>query len=159
MSRLSEIPVRIEFDAGGLSKAARLSPAGLAILSEIEALLEHYQAFGQHGSIDLRWMSLLPGDIELLLDVLGTGEVCATVSALGSSTVRETAIQCVWLIEHCGPEGEKLGQWIEVTEAPALLRSDRSSIAYGLETLRSRIASFGAAAPTSDTERDLGDTA
>lgn len=143
MTRLSEIPIRVDFDPGLLSQSRGISPAGVAILSEIENLLEQYQAFGRNGSIDLRWLSLLPGDLDRLHEVLGTGEVSAQVNALGISTARETAIQCVWWVEHCGPEGESLGQWIEVTEVPSLLRSDRASIAYGLEALRDRIVSFG----------------
>lgn len=143
MSRLSEIPIRVDFVPASLRQTEGISPTGVAILSEIESLLAQYQAFGRNGSIDLRWLSLLPGDLDRLHDVLGTGEVSAQVNALGISTARETAIQCVWWVEHCGPEGESLGQWIEVTEVPSLLRSDRASIAYGLETLRDRIVSFG----------------
>lgn len=142
MTRLSDIPVRVDFGAIPAKDARGISAAGLAILYEIETLLEHYQAFGQNGSIDLRWLSLLPGDLDRLHEILGTGEVSAQVDALGTSTARETAIQCVWWVEHCGPDGESHGQWIEITEVPSLLRSDRASIAYGLETLRDRISSF-----------------
>ncbi|MBK7662643.1 MAG: hydrogenase expression/formation protein [Sterolibacteriaceae bacterium] len=142
MTRLSDIPVRVDLGATPTTDARGISAAGLAILYEIETLLEQYQAFGQNGSIDLRWLSLLPGDLDRLHEMLGTGEVSAQVDALGISTARETAIQCVWWVEHYGPDGESHGQWIEITEVPSLLRSDRASIAYGLETLRDRISSF-----------------
>ena len=143
MTRLSDIPVHIEFCAGPAKEPSGISPAGLAILHEIESLLKDYQAFGRNGSIDLRWLSLVPGDLDRLHEILGSGEVSAKVDALGVSTARETAIQCVWWVEHCGPDGESHGQWIEITEVPSLLRSDRASIGYGLEMLRDRISSFG----------------
>lgn len=106
-------------------------------------MLSNYQAYGRHDSIDLRWLSLLPGDLDSLREVLGAGEVRAEVSALGVSVAYETAIQCVWWVEHYGQDGESRGHWIEITEVPSLLRSDRAAIAYGLETLRDRISSLG----------------
>lgn len=145
MARLCDIPIRIEHNTASGAGHSRISAAVLAILHEVQEMLEQYQAFGQHGSIDLRWLSLLPGDIDQLRDVLGDGEVTAQVNALGASSARETAIACVWWVEHGGPDGESLGTWIEVTEAPALLRSDRASIPYGLDTLRDRLVSFGGA--------------
>lgn len=143
MTRLTDIPIHIELDPQRLVQSDGISPAGIAILHEIEALLERYQAFGLNGSIDLRWLALLPGDLERLQEVLGSGEVSARVDALGVATVRESAIHCVWWVEHCGPDGQFQGQWIEITEVPSLLRSDRAAIGYGLESLRERISSFG----------------
>jgi hydrogenase-1 operon protein HyaF len=145
VDRLSEIPIRIEYAASAQPNDDRLSPAGLAVLRDIERLLGEYQAFGHAGSIDLRWLPLLPGDLERLKDILGTGEVGATIAALGSSTAQETAIQCVWWITHRGTDDAMIGHWIEITEVPSLLRSDRSSIPYALQTLRERAISFGGA--------------
>lgn len=143
MTRLSDIPIRVDSSGDRAAQPSGGSPAALAILHEVEALLARYQAYGHQGSVDLRWMSLMPGDLDWLREVLGTGEVRAEISALGVSTVCETAIQCVWWVEHRGPVGEALGQSIDICEVPSLLHSDRAAIAYGLEALRDRIESFG----------------
>ena len=145
MTRLADIPISVEYAPPQAADGSRISSAVLALLHEVQELLQQYQAFGQNGAIDLRWLSLLPDDIAQLREVLGDGEVTAQVDALGPSSARETAIACVWWVEHGGPDGESLGTWIEVTEAPALLRSDRASIPYGLETLRDRLVSLGGA--------------
>lgn len=145
MDRLSSIPIRIAGTPAGPVSNDRLSPVGLAILSEIEKLLGDYQAFGHAGAIDLRWLPLLPGDLDRLKEILGTGEVRATMDALGASTVQETAIQCVWWVTHRGSDDALLGDWIEVTEVPSILRSDRAAIPYALQALHERAMSFGGA--------------
>lgn len=143
MGHLSEIPIRIEYATASHATSLRLSPAGSAVIDDIERLLEDYRAFGHAGAIDLRWLPLLPGDLERLREILGTGEVKATIAALGESTAEETALQCVWWITHRGTDDAMIGHWIEITEVPSLLRSDRSSIPYALQALRERAISFG----------------
>lgn len=120
----------------------------------MEVLLDDYQTLGHTGAIDLRWLPLYPGDIEKLRDVLGTGEVAATVAALGDSTVQETAIPCVWWVTHHGGEANLIGHWIEISETPSLLRSDRTLIAFGLLSLRGRAATFGGASYPFTNEPD-----
>lgn len=145
VGHLSEIPIRVEYAAANQASSIRLSPAGTAVIDDIERLLDDYRAFGHAGAIDLRWLPLLPGDIEHLKNILGTGEVEATIAALGSSSAQETAIQCVWWITHRGTDDATIGHWIEITEVPSLLRSDRSAIPYALQALRERAVSFGGA--------------
>jgi hydrogenase-1 operon protein HyaF len=144
VDRLSAIPIRIEGATAAPVADDRISPAGLAIVSEIERLLSDYQAFGRAGAIDLRWLPLLPGDLDRLKEILGSGEVTATIAALGASTVQETAIQCVWWVTHRGSE-DVIGDWIEITEVPSILRSDRAAIPYALQALRERAMSFAGA--------------
>ncbi len=146
MGKISEIPIRIEYAIANLAtrtSADRLSPAGLAVIDDIERLLDEYQTFGHPGAIDLRWLPLFPGDLDRLQEILGTGEVNAEIAALGTSSARETALQCVWWITHRGTDEAVIGHWIEVTDVPSLLRSDRSAIPYALQALRERAISFG----------------
>lgn len=157
MNRLSEIPIRIEYAAAGQAVANRLSPAGLAVLGEIEKVLGDYHAFGHAGAIDLRWLPLFPGDLERLREILGTGEVSAKIAALGASTVQETSIQCVWWVTHGGTDDAMIGHWIEITEVPSLLRSDRAAIPYALQELRERAMSFGGATHPFTNEADAHD--
>lgn len=146
MGHLSEIPIRIEYAVANLATRTSidsLSPAGLAVIDDIERLLDDYQTFGHPGAIDLRWLPLFPGDLDRLKEILGTGEVNAEIAALGTSTAQETAVQCVWWITHRGTDDAVIGHWIEITDVPSLLRSDRSAIPYALQALRERAISFG----------------
>lgn len=152
MDQPAAIPIRIESAVARTGQGKSLSPAGLAIISEIESLLGDYQAFGHAGAIDLRWLPLMPGDLDCLKEVLGTGEVNATIAALGASAARETAIPCVWWVTHRGSDDALIGDWIEITEVPSLLRSDRAAIPYALQALRERTTLFGGAI-TSESDR------
>jgi hypothetical protein len=58
---------------------------------------------------------------------------------MGHTQIRETSISCVWWISHRNPEGETVGELIEITAIPDLLVGDRESIIHGLETLRSAL--------------------
>lgn len=154
MSRLSDIPVRQVHARPCAANCDALSPGGVAVLAEMERLLNDYQTFGHAGSIDLRWLPLVPGDLEKLRDILGTGEVAAIVDALGESTVKETAISCVWWITHRGGEDGLLGHWVEIAETASLLRSDRNLISFSLLALRGRAATFGGASYPFTNEPD-----
>jgi len=71
--------------------------------------------------------------------VLGSGELSATIHALGKSTVRETAISGVWWIIHYNDEDEVIADLIEVTSIPEILTSDRGDMQNSLEELKRRI--------------------
>jgi hydrogenase-1 operon protein HyaF len=135
MNGLDAIGVRIESDArsgeGGYA---------LAILREIESLLAELVDSGRSGRIDLRSLPLLPGDDARLADVLGEGEVDATIQAMGATRVRETAVPGVWWVTHRNVEGHTIAELIEVTLVPEILKTHREDARIGLTTLQERIA-------------------
>ena len=144
MDRLAAIPIRIERAGAPTAPEVRVSAAALAIISEIERHLSDFLAFGRTGTIDLRWLPLQPADIDHLKEFIGTGEVRATIDALGTSIVQETATPCVWWVSHGGSDGV-IGDWLEITEVPSILRSDRAAIPHALQALGERRKCFAGA--------------
>lgn len=142
MNHMADIPVEAAYALPRMANREGLSLAGVAVLAEVERLLEEYRVRGRGGVIALRWARLFPGDLERLRDILGAGEVAISVAALAGSTIQETAIPCVWWLSHCNGEAKLSGHWIEIAEVPALLHSDRASIPQGLHNLRERAASL-----------------
>jgi hydrogenase-1 operon protein HyaF len=148
MSRLAEIPIRIEPSAHIASPAV---PGGLgggvaAILSELVTLLERLAHGEASATIDLRSLPMSPQDRAELQRVLGEGEVQATVNAEGLSKIRETRVSGIWWIEHFDRQGELIAELIEVTLVPQILASASDEIATAAAALRSQIVT-GAALP------------
>ncbi len=141
MSKIHEIPVVV---VGGRSIVSTpdgtTSSVVLALLSEIESKLETYACNGEESTIDLRCLIGMPHDVELLRKTLSVGEVSATINTFGSSSAQETAVPCVWWVSHRDFDGSRQGEFIQITEVPDLLRSDRLSIKKGLAELRVRSA-------------------
>ena len=141
MSRLAEIPIRIEPPAasGGLGGGVA------AILNEIVRLLERLASLEEPAAIDLRSLPMSPKDRTELQRVLGEGEVQATLNAEGISRIHETRVPGVWWVEHRDRHGEVIAELIEVTRVPQILASAPEEIAAGARALREQIA-VGAAA-------------
>jgi hydrogenase-1 operon protein HyaF len=148
MSRLTEIPVRVEPPLR-MESGARLEPPGApgglgggvaAILFEVAGLLERLVNEAIPGAIDLRSLPMSPLDRAELLRVLGEGEVQATVNAEGLSMLRETRVPGVWWVEHFDPRGELIAELLEVDRVPQLLPCASDEIAAGARALRERIS-------------------
>jgi hydrogenase-1 operon protein HyaF len=147
MSRLTEIPIRIEPSARIETPAVvgGLGGGVAAILSELVTLLERLVNGEAPGAIDLRSLPMSPLDRAELQQVLGEGEVQATVNAQGLSKMRETRVSGVWWVEHFDQQGELIAELIEVSRVPQILSSASDEIAAGARALRAKIAM--AAAP------------
>jgi hydrogenase-1 operon protein HyaF len=143
MSRLTDIPVRIEAQVPG-----GLGGGGIAaLLSEIANVLEGLAQGGQAVTIDLRSLPMSTDDRIALQRSLGDGEVRATLTAQGSSSIRETAVAGVWWVEHCNPQGVVIAELLEVTCVPGILAASLEEIAASAGALRSRGDSSGAPPP------------
>jgi hydrogenase-1 operon protein HyaF len=147
MSRLTEIPIRIEPAVRSESSAVvgGLGGGVAAILSELVTLLERLVKGEAPGAIDLRSLPMSPLDRAELQRVLGEGEVQATVNAQGLSKMRETRISGVWWVEHFDQQNQLVAELIEVSRVPEILSSAADEIAAGARALREQIAM--AAAP------------
>lgn len=117
LSALDAIKVTVIGPQGSDASAANALP----ILHEIKHALDKLAASGEPTTIDLSAIPFGPGDKEQLFETLGSGEVDASVEALGNTRVRETRYPGVWLIEHQAPQGEELATHIEITRLPAML--------------------------------------
>jgi hydrogenase-1 operon protein HyaF len=144
MSRLAEIPIRIEPSAPAERAAGGLGGGVAAVLSELATLLERLARGGPSGSIDLRSLPMSDRDRAELQRVLGNGEVQATVNSLGLSRMRETGVSGVWWVEHFDQQSELIAELIEVGRVPEMLASASDEIAAGARDLRAQISASAA---------------
>lgn len=111
-----------------------------ALLRELENYLQRLLESGETARIDLAGLPLNPADYELLEQVLGHGEVIATVDSLGVSEISDTAIPGIWRIEHYNSEEALVAEFIEVTRCPDLLLTQPEEMKDGLSLLHEAIA-------------------
>ena len=114
----------------------------LPLLYEIKHGLQHLSDTGEPTILDLRAIPFGPGDEERLLSVLGAGEVSATINVLGESTVKETGFPAVWLVEHKNSDNERIALQIEITEVPAILKTQPGDLADSLTHLNDTLCDF-----------------
>ncbi len=148
MSRLAEIPIRIESLPAALPGPAAAGGLGggvAALLTEIASLLARLAETRLPAAIDLRSLPMSPQDRSELESVLGEGEVRATIEAEGLSTLRETHMSGVWWVEHRNAQGELVAELLEIAYVPAILASASDEIAAAARTLREHL-SLGARA-------------
>lgn len=132
MSGLGDIPVTV-------AESEPVSGQALAIAAEIADMVEALHARGETSQIDLRSLPMLPGDYRHLVELLGSGEVEATLDALGTSRIRDTAVPGVWWVTHYNREDEVMAELIEVTSCPAILSTPTEDLAGAANTLRQRM--------------------
>jgi hydrogenase-1 operon protein HyaF len=147
MNDLKGIPIAVADDADGLTLSGNADP----VLHEIQSLLNDLVTSGKSASVDLRSLPLLPGDYEKLKEVLGQGEVSATIDAMGPTQVRETAVHGVWWVTHYNCDATVIAEFIEVTDMPEILRTHPADARAGLDLLQSRLT------PATETGRGDGD--
>ncbi len=110
------------------------------LLHEILHALDELASQGAERIIDLRALPLAPGEEQRLLQILGTGEVNASLDALGKSSIQESRFSGIWITTHFNSKGEIMGRYIEITRLPQLLATQPEDMAQGLEALRQFIA-------------------
>ena len=71
--------------------------------------------------------------------MLGTGEVAATVDALGLTRARETAVPGVWWVTHHDGDDAVVGELIEITACPELIVTPAEELRAAGHTLSARI--------------------
>jgi hydrogenase-1 operon protein HyaF len=111
------------------------------ILHEVRHALKHLIDSGETAIIDLRSIPLAPGEEQKLIDTLGRGEVHAGLNALGPSEIIETRFSGVWLVTHYNEENSIISRFIEITEFPDILKSQREDMIEALDTLEQQLTS------------------
>lgn len=114
------------------------------VLHEIKHALAQLLASGVANVIDLGAIPFAPGDERILDDVLGVGEINATLTAMGESQVRETKIPGVWRVDHFNETGDIQSRFIEITFMPDILKTQREDAERGLEALTERLGALDA---------------
>ena len=112
------------------------------ILNEIRHALQRLLDDGEATTIDLRGIPMGPGEEAHIEALLGTGEVAATIDAMGRSTVNETSLAGVWLVVHYNENDDILGKFIEITRYPTILESQTEDMRSALERLPGILADY-----------------
>jgi len=132
---ISNIPITVEHREHVLPPTAQVK----AILQELQDMLLALIKTGEHQYIDVKGLPLLPGELQNLKDILGTGEVDATVNALGPTLIKETQIPGVWWVTHKNSHDEVLSEFIEVTSLPEILVTQHHDLHEGPQLLKRRL--------------------
>jgi hydrogenase-1 operon protein HyaF len=111
------------------------------ILHEVRHALKQLIDSGETTMIDLRSIPLAPGEEQKLIDTLGRGEVHAGLNALGPSEIIESRFAGVWLVTHYNEENSIISRFIEITEFPDILKSQREDMIAALDTLEQQLTS------------------
>ena len=93
----------------------------------------------QESCIDLRSLPLTPGEERELLEILGQGEVSASLDTLGHSLIRETRFPGVWLCIHKNQAGEVMGKFIEISRIPYIVTAQPEDMCEGLLRLNQEL--------------------
>ena len=105
------------------------------ILHEIRHALEKLLDRGESSIIDLRSIPLAPGEEETIILTLGKGEVDAKLNALGPSEIYESRFAGVWIVTHFNESDSIVSRFIEITEFPDVLKSQREDVVHALQGL------------------------
>ena len=111
-----------------------------ALLEEIQNMLFQLQHIGESNIIDIHSLPLMPSDYAQLKALLGSGEVKASVSALGPTDIYETQIPAIWWVKHFNSNHEIIAEYIEVTTIPEILKTQTHDLETAGEELKARIA-------------------
>lgn len=106
-----------------------------SILTEIRALLKQLAETGKPAAIDLRSLPLTTADRAQLEDLVGRGEVSASLDVLGRTEIWETGFAGVWWIRHMGAEDQVSSEEIAITPIPDILRAHPADIAAAADRL------------------------
>jgi hydrogenase-1 operon protein HyaF len=139
MSLLDQIPVVVETGSAAPEDNSQWYGNADPVLHEVRHALSRLLATGETTKIDLKAMPFGPGDLERLLSVLGTGEVQASIEALGPTRVQETAIPGVWLVDYLNSEGNRLALHLEIATVPEILCPQPQDLDDAIAALDARL--------------------
>lgn len=134
MTSALNIPVKLETKTN-----APPSLQVVALLKELQAMLNNLINKGEASSIDVRSLPMSPNDFKFLRDFLGEGEVKAEVNVLGVTRIRETGVSGIWWVTHYNTYDEVIAELIEVTTLPVLLATQKLAVEEGLKLLEQRM--------------------
>jgi hydrogenase-1 operon protein HyaF len=106
-----------------------------ALMHEIRHALARLLDTGEATTIDLANLPMAPGELDRFEALLGDGEVSAELTALGNSTIRETAYTGVWWVIHKNGYDQVVGRYIEITGVPEVLRAQTPDMQSALRRL------------------------
>jgi hydrogenase-1 operon protein HyaF len=139
MSLLNEIPVVVETGSAAPEGDPHRCGNAEPVLHEVRHALARLISTGETTKIDLKAMPFGPGDLEHVLSVLGTGEVQASIDALGPTRIQETAIPGVWLVDYLNSEAHRLALHLEIATVPEILCPQPQDLDDAIAALDARL--------------------
>jgi len=125
----------------------------VSLLQEIAVRLDRLVREDESEAIDLRALPIMTDeDLQQLRDLLGAGEVTATVHAMGATELEETAFPGVWWVTYFGADGDVVAERIEVAWIPDIAVAQAADVGAGLRQLMERLPEAPAAGPDDGAE-------
>jgi len=112
-------------------------PTGMAnaVMNELSDHLSRLADSGESHIVDLLSLPMTEADINELADMLGVGEVSATISGIGTSSIRETAYRGIWWVTHYGDDEKVVSELIEITQVPQILITHMDEIRHSAQSM------------------------
>lgn len=139
MKEYQQIPVTILDDT---QPSGVVSEFVQALLQELMDMVIALVETGASNFLDLKSLPMAPGELEQLQEILGRGEVEATVTALGPTHIVETAIPGVWWVTHKNNSEEVISEFIEVTSLPEILLTQHEELYNSVDIMKGRLEKF-----------------
>ena len=107
----------------------------LPILHELRHALQRLRTDHTEHIIDLSSLPMAAEEYLEIEQLLGHGEIHARLQALGESTISETAIPGIWSIVHMNADKAVVGRFLEITDCPAILKTQAQDLENGIAQL------------------------
>ena len=110
------------------------------ILTETKNALHNLLKSGRETIIDL---NTIPCDAECemnLKEILGDGDVKATLTIFGCDEIQETGIHGVWWVYHKNDSGAVITKALYIAYVPSILPAQREDVEYSAMVLERRLA-------------------
>ena len=111
-----------------------------ALLKEISSALHSLLSNGNETIIDLNNTPCDQECEDALKEILGEGEVSASLTILGCDYIQETGIHGVWWVYHKNDTGAVLTKALYISFVPSILPAQREDVEYGTTVLDRRLA-------------------
>ena len=109
-----------------------------SLLSDIKIALQHLLDTGEETIIDFSNFPCGEKCEEALKNILGKGDVTASLNIFGCDSIIETGIHGVWWVYHMNDGGAILTKALYISYVPSILPAQRDDIEYGINVLSRR---------------------
>ena len=109
-----------------------------SLLSDIKLALQHLLDTGEETIIDFTNYPCSEKCEQALKNILGRGDVTASLNIFGCDSIMETGIHGVWWVYHLNDLGAILTKSLYIAYVPSILPAQRDDIEYGINVLSRR---------------------
>jgi len=110
-----------------------------SILQEITHALHHLIDTGDETVIELGSLPCGLECEELLINMLGKGEVNASLTILGCDVIQETSIHGVWWVYHKDDNNTVQSKALYISYIPSILFAQREDVEYSITVIEKRL--------------------